>query len=479
MNYKAFISFSAVIIIISISIMSGTGCANIIPPQGGARDSIPPQLIKATPAVLTRNFTGNRITFSFDEFVQVQDIQENLIVSPVPAVNPIIDYKLNTVTVKLKDSLKPNTTYSLNFGNAIKDVNESNVLKEFTYVFSTGPVIDSLELRGKVLLAETGKADTTLIVMLHTSSDDSAVIKQKPRYITKLDGKGNFVFKNLPSATFYLYALKDDGGTRRYFSDKQLFAFAGEPVTVQANNEPDTLYAWAADQSPQQQATTTTAKLPSGFGNRNKSGGSAADKRLRYQTNLSNNQLDLLSDFTITFEQPLRLFDSSKVRLYTDSTYSPVVYTIEKDSTGKKLLLKHAWKENITYHLVLNKDFADDSAGKKLLRTDTLSFRTKNLSDYASLKLKFRHLDLGKNPVLLFVLSDVVVKSFPLSSAEFSQALFLPGEYDLRILYDKNKNGKWDTGEFFGTHKQPEIVKPVERRINIKAGGENDFEIAL
>ena len=137
------------------------------------------------------------------------------------------------------------------------------------------------------------------------------------------------------------------------------------------------------------------------------------------------------------------------------------------------------WKENTVYHIILNKDFAEDSSGKKLLKTDTLSFITKKLSDYGSLLLKFRNLDLTKNPVLLFVTNDFIYKSFPLSSSSFSQELFLPGEYELRILYDENKNGKWDPGEFFGKHKQPEIVKPVDRKISVKPAWKNEVEIAL
>ncbi len=244
----AFLFFIIIILLIP-QILVQTGCANIVPPQGGLKDSIPPRLIKANPGDSARNFTGKRISFSFDEFVDVENIQENLIVSPTPNINPFVDYKLNTVTVRLKDTLEDNTTYSLNFGNAIKDVNEKNVLKNFTYIFSTGPYIDSLELHGKVILAETGKADSTLIAMLHTSSNDSAVIKNKPRYIAKLDSAGNFTFKNLPPATYYLYALLDEGGTHRYFNDQQLFAFADKPVVVQLKTEPVTLYAYASKET--------------------------------------------------------------------------------------------------------------------------------------------------------------------------------------------------------------------------------------
>ncbi len=472
---KRLFFFLLVILFVIQQILILPGCANMIPPQGGPRDSLPPQLIKASPGDSTRNFTGTRITFSFNEFVDLQNIQENLLVSPSPKINPLVESRLNTVTVRIKDSLESNTTYSLNFGNAIKDYNEGNVMKGFTYIFSTGRYIDSLELQGKVVLAETGKTDSTLIVLLHTSDDDSAVVNKSPRYIARLDGKGNFIFKNLPPKKFYLYALKDEGGTHRYFSDRQLFGFADSPVVVQSKTEPVTLYAYASKQ------VSLQTILPSlNTGNRKKLAAETADKRLKFQTNLINNQQDLLGNFIMTFEQPFRVFDSSKIRLYTDSAYNPVAaYKFEKDSSNRKLHLAISWKENSLYHIILDKDFAEDSSGKKLLKTDTLSFKTKKLAEYGSLQLKFRNLDLAKNPVLQFVTNDFIYKSFPLGSSSFSQQLFLPGEYELRILYDENKNGKWDPGNFFGKHQQPEIVKPVERKLSVKAAWQNEVEIAL
>jgi hypothetical protein len=201
---------------------------------------------------------------------------------------------------------------------------------------------------------------------------------------------------------------------------------------------------------------------------------------LKYQTNLNNNQQDLLGVFIMRFDQPLRIFDSTKVRLSTDSTFIPATgYFFQIDSTRKKITLTNTWKENTTYNLIMDKDFAVDTTGKKLLKTDTLTFKTKKLADYGSLKLKLRDLDLAKNPVLQFILDNVLVKSIPLTSSEFSQPLFLPGEYELRILYDENKNGVWDPGEFFRKRKQPEIVKPVERRIIVRPNFENDYEIQL
>ncbi len=476
MKIKNVIGTMLILSVIIISTSGGTGCANIIPPQGGARDSIPPQLEKAEPKDSALNFKDNKITFTFDEYVEVQNIGENLIFSPNPSINPDVNFKLRTVTVKLKDTLESNTTYTINFGNAIKDFTEGNPFKNFTYTFSTGSYLDSLELSGNVLLAENGKIDSTLIVMLHTSPDDSVVVNEKPRYITKLDSKGNFKFKNLPPKTFYLYALKDESNTRRYLTDKQLFAFAEEPIVMKNDLSPITLYAYVAKAAVATQ--TTTPAINPGLRIRNQ--GAVVEKRLKYQTNLISGQQDLLNDLYITLDQPLRSFDSSGLKFFTDSSFKAVSdYKFVLDSTRTRIDLIHEWKENTLYHIIFDKDFAEDSTGKKLLKTDTLSFTTKKLSEYGSLKLKLRNLDLDKNPVLLFFLNDKLYKSYPMKSIDLTQDLFLPGEFELRILYDNNKNGVWDPGDFFEKHLQPEIVTPIERKIIVKPAWQNEFEIAL
>ncbi len=472
MNYSRIISSVAIIIIVSINVISSLGCANIVPPQGGPRDSLPPVLEKVYPENLSKNFKDNKITFTFDEFVDVQGVQENMMVSPLPKETPVVDYKLKTVTVKLKDSLEANTTYTIDFGDAVRDVNEANIYKNLSYTFSTGPSIDSFQLAGKILLAETGKADTTLIVMLHTSADDSVVVKEKPRYITKLDGKGNFVFKNLPGKTFYIYGLKDEGNTKRYLSAKQLFAFADKPINISAKNDSVTLYAFAAKKD-KLLAVGTGAVPP-------KRGNSAVDKRLRFTNSLDNKQQDLLGNLIFSFEQPLKNFDSSKLSLFTDSAFTAVIgYSFKKDSTGKKIILQTEWKENTLYQIILDKDFAEDSSGRKLLKTDTLSFTTKKKTDYGTLKIKIRNLDIAKNPVLQILLNGTIIRSMPMASAEFTDTMFPPGEYELQVLLDENKNGQWDPGDFFKNHKQPELVKPIQRKIVVRPIWQNEFEIAL
>jgi hypothetical protein len=129
--------------------------------------------------------------------------------------------------------------------------------------------------------------------------------------------------------------------------------------------------------------------------------------------------------------------------------------------------------------VIFDKEFADDSTGKKLLKTDTVSFTTRKSSDYGSLRLKFRGLENAPNPVLQIVQNNVIYLSAPLKQNEFYQLMFPPGEYELRILLDENGNGVWDPGAFFEGRKQPEIVIPIERRITVRPNWQNEMEIQM
>ena len=130
-----------------------SSCGQQVPPTGGPRDSIPPKLVAALPEYGAKNFKGNKITLVFDEYITLENPYEKLTYSPTPKINPNAEGKLKTITVKLKDTLEENTTYSIDFGEAIKDINENNILKDFTYTFSTGAYIDSAYLTGKVIIA--------------------------------------------------------------------------------------------------------------------------------------------------------------------------------------------------------------------------------------------------------------------------------------------------------------------------------------
>lgn len=469
--------FLLLVVFVIFSAAMGGGCANPIAPQGGPRDTLPPVLVEAFPKDSLLNFTDNKITVSFNEFIQLDNWRQNVIISPLPKQDPEITSKLRTITIRIKDTLEPNTTYSYDFGKSIKDVNEGNVAKNFTYIFSTGKYLDSLELTGKVLVAQTGKPDSTLIVMLHRNGVDSIVRKQKPRYVATLDSAGRFHFRNLAPGVFYLYALKDQSGQRLH-TGSEAFAFADKPVTIGKSNAPDTLYAFEEKQD--EKALVKKAVTPNTPGTKTeKPKEKEKDKRLKFTINLQNGQQDLLSNLEFVFPDALKNFDSSKAK-FTTADFKPITnYTFTKDTSNKKLTLVYKWPEDTKFNLIVDKDFAEDSTGRKIPRTDTLRFTTMKESDYGNVTLQFNNLDLSKKPVLQLMQGEDVKFHVKLTSNKFHDALFKPGDYDIRILYDDNDNGVWDTGEFFGKHRQPEHVVSVKKKLTVKANWDNDVTIEL
>jgi Bacterial Ig-like domain len=461
----AHLLYSLIIISICSSIVTGSsGCAQIGSISGGTKDSIPPKLISASPGLLTTNFSGNKITFTFDEYIdELQEVQANVLVSPYPKINPEIKSKLKTVTVKLKDSLIANTTYSINFGNAIKDVNEGNIFKYFTYVFSTGSTIDSLSLSGKVQIAETGKIDSTIIILLYRDANDSSVQQIKPNYIAKVNGDGSFIFNNLPPGNFSIYALLDGDAGKTYNSKTELFAFAEKSIFVSTNNEPVSLYAYAEEKSNKNPATTTKAKT-------------AAQKKLKYSLSAAGQKQDLREPLVIDFNNAIKNFDTSKIIL-TDTNYIPIsTFSFLLDSN--KIILKTNWAEDFNYRLIVNKLAVRDSTDSALAKTDTLRFKTKRESDYGNVVLRFNNIDFAKYPVLQFTQEGEVKESFSITEKEWRNKLFTPGEYEIRILYDDNNNGKWDPGNY-SKKIQPEKVILISKKLSVKENWDNESDINL
>ena len=455
--------------------MLGTGCASMGMPTGGPRDSLPPVLISVTPADSTLQFTGKKITFVFNEYIQLDNVFQQLLVSPTPKIAPDVRSHLRTMTVNIKDTLEPNTTYVFDFGNAVKDINEQNPLRGFTYLFTTGDVLDSLELTGKVVLAESGKTDSTLQVVLHTSFEDSAV-RKTPRYRAKLDGQGNFRFRYLPADTFALYAVKDESGPGVYLSKDQLFAFADSAVNTLAPPTNIVLYAYKESDSTPARRGSTLPRPAVG----SRPAGPVQDRRLQVNMNLQDGMLDLLSDLEINFPAaPLRYFDSTKVILANEQFIPVTGYRYIRDTGNKKITLDHNWEPNAQYHLLVDKDFAEDTLGRKLLKSDTLSFITRKESEYGFARLRFRNIDLSRNPIIQFVQNDAVMHTHVLKGREFSARLFRPGEYELRIVYDENGNGKWDAGEFYGKRRQPEKVITLTKKYTVRANFDNEVDVDL
>jgi uncharacterized protein (DUF2141 family) len=464
MTLKGFIGCAALALyIISLSLGIGS-CAQIGAPTGGPRDSTAPRLIMVTPGQNSTNFTAKRIVFTFDEYIVLDNVQKNLLVSPYPKVSPIVDYKLKTITVKLRDTLQPNTTYSINFGDAIKDNNEANPYKNLTYVFSTGSNIDSLQLAGEVILAETGKRDSTLIALLYKDTHDTTVRTRKPNYIARVDAAGKFNFTNLSEGRYKIYALKDNDGGKTYNYKTELFAFYDSSITISSNNAPVTLYAYAEEKDNRRAAPARV--LP--------------EKKLQYKTSLLNGQQGLINQLSVTFNRPIKTMDEQKLWLMDTLQNRLPGSKLTIDSTQKIVTLQYPWKEETDYRLVIDQAFITDTMGVQLAKSDTIKFKTKKISDYGSVLLRFSNLDVTLHPVLQFIKGDELVKSVPLTNSLWSDKLVEPGEYDLRILYDSNQNGKWDPGNY-NNRLQPEraITISTEKKLNVRANWDNERDIKL
>jgi hypothetical protein len=439
-----------------------TGCAQVVAPTGGPRDSIPPVLLTATPKEGTTNFTGKKITLEFNEYVVLDQLRENLLVSPTPKNDPYIDYKLRTVTIKIRDTLEPNTTYTINLGNAIKDLNENNPFKDYRYVFSTGSVIDSLEFSGKVQAAESGKIDSTLMVFLYKNLDDSAVQKEKPKYIARVNAQGVFNFKNLAPGIYKVYALQDGDGSRTYNSKAEMFAFSDSTVDIGGPVKSLTLYAYIEKKPPPVIPKATATQ----------------EKKFRYTSKILLEKQSILSDLNIEFNRSVKNFDKSKI-LLTDTLYTPEAGAqITIDSTFKKVKISNNWKPGSYYKLIISKDVGTDSTGGTLSKSDTIAFKTKDETDYGAIKVRFKNLDTSRHPVLLIVSGNEVINAYPLTTSPWSARLFNTGEYELRILFDENRNAVWDPGNY-SQKKQPEKVYSIPQKVNIKANWDNEIEVSL
>ena len=447
--------------LIVLAFFSG-GCAQVGIPTGGPKDTLAPKLIKATPAYGSRNVATNKFTLEFNEYIDVQDLQKNMIISPLQKKTPTVIINPRSISFKFRDTLRPNTTYTVNFGDAVRDINEGNVYKDLSYTFSTGNHLDSLTLSGTVILAETGGADSTMIVMLYRNTADSAVKKIKPDYIAKLNGDGSFNFTNLPPDPFKIYALKDVSGVKTYNSLSELFAFTDSTVTPGSTGS-IILFAYA--QQPAADNQKITPQKP------------VAEKKLRISTALQGRQ-DLLTPLEMNFNSPLKFIDSNKIYL-TDTFYNKIPSAhLSSDSTAKKLFLTTAWKPETPLILFVEKDAVKDSAGNMLSKTDTVRFFTKKNEDYGKLTLRFNGLDLKKKPVMQFLSGDVIMFSYPLSSPEWVNNMFPPAEYGIRILYDSNGDGKWTPGNY-AKKLQPEISITLRQKLSVRADWDNEREIDL
>ena len=220
-------------------------CASIGSPEGGPRDYTPPQVVKTSPAPGTLNFKGNKVEIVFDEIVNLKDQQKKVVISPAPRTQPLIRTVGKKVTIEFRDTLLDNTTYVIDFSNAIEDNNESNQLDGYTFAFSTGDVIDTLAVSGIVLRANDLEPMQHVIVGLHSNLDDTAFTHMPLERVSRTNDRGHFTIRNLKPGNYHVFALNDVDGDYRMARTEDI-AFLDEiivPTTSEYTSQ-DTVFTF-------------------------------------------------------------------------------------------------------------------------------------------------------------------------------------------------------------------------------------------
>ena len=506
-------------------------CARRGTPTGGPKDEEGPVLIKAEPENMTVNFKADKIRLYFDEYIKLEKLQEQLIVSPPLKYLPEITPQGGTnkyVEIKIKDTLKENTTYTLNFGQSIVDNNEGNPNAFLTYVFSTGSYIDSLKLQGVVRDAFNQKADEFVSVMLYeidTAYTDSTIYQRPPNYITNtLDSTVIFTIDYIKQGRYALFALKDvaknnifDQNTDKigFVTDtiniptdsiflltmfkeipnyamsvpsfaaqnKISFGYYGDiagvriapltmlPDTVRTTllkeREKDTVNYWFTPFTTDSILFTVTNERLNVIDTFNVKARKVGMDSLLLQPNVSGS-LDFNTSYHIAANIPLTKLDSSKINIMnSDST--KVDFRVTLDSVENKVDFDFVTEPNQSYYLNLMPAAVTDFFGTE---NDSINYtlNTKSLADYGNLSLTIE----GKveYPILVQLTNEkgeIQREIYAEEEQLFEFNTIIPATYLIRVIFDTNANRKWDTGNLL-QKIQPERViyypGPVEMRAN-------------
>lgn len=237
------------------------GCAQQRAPTGGPPDTTPPEVVSSTPENYSTHFSANRIVIEFDEYVQPNNINDQLVVSPPLEKDPVLVVRGRQMTVDLEGSLRDSTTYTFNFGAGIRDYTEGNTVTDLLYVVSTGDFIDSLEVKGRVTDGLTGSAEDQMLVMLYKGAEDSLPRTTLPRYFDRTDKDGTFHIRNIAEGSYRIFALKDGNLNYLYDNIDERIAFLDSsirPVVVDSTYEPLRMYSFARRDTSQFITNTKT-----------------------------------------------------------------------------------------------------------------------------------------------------------------------------------------------------------------------------
>jgi len=514
-------------------------CARVGSPTGGEQDKTPPKVVKTIPPNESVNFTGNRIRIFFDEFVTLRDIRKQLIISPPLAYFPEITPSGNAskyINIKILDTLRPNTTYTFNFGKSIQDNNEGNPLSFYTYIFSTGNTIDSLTLKGSIKDALRPKAENFVNVMLYEMGEkysDSVVYKQRPIYVVNtLDSLTTFELSHLKAGKYMLVGMKDKDNNYLFDPKTDKIGFHPTPITIPT----DSSYTLSLfKEVPQTQASrpfqSGEQRISIGYQGEKDSiqvtplPPSPADWKwviekeptkdtlwLWYHPKVEDslklivksNRADTTKvnlrkmkpekwkitpefkgispteeEIVLSSNTPIRAFNKEAIKLIVAKDSTEVGFEPIFTPNTSQITLKVKVKEGEKYLFKAFNAF-ENFFGQK---SDTLqeSFSAKKAEDFGSLKLTFRDnislpfiIELTDKDAKKVLYEQYVEQTSPTYNFPFVKA----GNYRLRVIEDRNRNKKWDTGNFLG-RLLPEPVHYFAKEIELRANWEVEQEISF
>lgn len=519
-----------------------TSCAIQISPEGGPKDITPPKLTKSDPTNKSVNFEKTKINLYFNEYVGITNPAQEIIISPLITPQPKISIHKKGIIIKFEEKLKENTTYTIQFGKSIADITENNVLADLTYVFSTGPKLDSLKIQGNVKEALTNKPGENIKIMLHKPGNDSCVYKIKPEYYSKTNKKGEFSVNNLHNNTYLIYAL-DDENSNYLFDKGERIAFANDTIDLSSKvpsidlnlfkeneekikaidngrkdrnkfyidfNAPvdslsmsqlingnqkaiktnikiietrDSAYFWLFPE-------TDTLKIIIDMWGENHSCDTLLiniDKKDVKQKKPSKlkiktvNKLYTTGKIFLEFNEPVTKIDFSKILFYLDTNKVASFPDLKFiDSSYTQMLLTYPFEYDKNYKMIINKGAL---TGFDTIINDSILIPLKTMkeTDLGIITVNISIIHPG-TPIIVQLLDDtykVLKEDFLKESGKMVYSNLLPGKYRIRCIVDANKNGKWDTGNLL-KRRQPEEIIYFKDDINLKANWElNDLQIKI
>lgn len=540
MGFKLKSPFTIAITALLVLILAIYGCASIQTPLGGPRDHTPPKLLQATPANETRFFKANEIKLDFDEYFKLVNQFQEITISPAMEKTPDYKVRQRSLIIHFKDTLQKNTTYVINFGKSIVDVNEGNILQNFTYVFSTGGHIDSLSISGTVTDVLTQEKVKEATVMLFTEKQDSAYFgKKKPSLYTVTDTSGNYSLRNLHEGNYYIYALKETGANKIYDNENELIAYKKKPVRLykdtmgldlavfkqipekfritekrftpegtmffsfnQALTQPGLKINYPAGLDDQKIVDISKTKdsamvylrnfdfdsVSVSFTDKNKILDTVYLRKQRKETfkhditlfyNLNDQLLKPGTDLSITSNLPIQSIDRSLIFLSEDSI-NVTSFTIQRDTADlKKFTLKYKWRPERSYQLVFNEGTFINIYGDKSKRLNKL-FSIDKPENYGTIILKVALPDSNKTYLveLLNNRKQVLRSDILKKSANITYKDYLADKYYIRVIYDTNANGKWDSGSL-KQKTYPENIWLSPTPLIIRPNWENNFDLPV